>query len=76
MGRQALAESRALITGDPRSARRQRLVAHLWACGPRCILEALLAVEAGQSLDEVLEDFGRLPPEIYTAIGADKLPIT
>jgi hypothetical protein len=35
----------------------------------------LLAVEAGQRLDEVLEDFARLQPEIYQAVGADVLPI-
>jgi hypothetical protein len=35
----------------------------------------LLAVEAGQSLDVVLEDFARLKPEIYRALGADTLPI-
>jgi hypothetical protein len=34
-----------------------------------------LAVEAGQSLDVVLEDFARLQPEIYEAVGADMLPI-
>jgi hypothetical protein len=39
------------------------------------VLEALLAVEAGQDLDFVLEDFARLQPEIYQAIGADTLPI-
>jgi hypothetical protein len=34
-----------------------------------------LAVEAGQPLDMVLEDFARLPPETYKAVGADMLPI-
>jgi hypothetical protein len=35
----------------------------------------LLAVTAGQALDEVLEDFARLPAEVYSAVGADVLPI-
>jgi hypothetical protein len=38
------------------------------------VLEALLAVEAGHSLDAVLEDFARLTPETYRAAGADMLP--
>jgi hypothetical protein len=58
-----------------RSPRRQYLVRHLYACGERAVLESLLALESGQSLDAVLEDFARLPPEIYKAIGADLLPI-
>ena len=36
-------------------------------CGPRCILEALLAIEAGNPVDAVLADFERLPPETYHA---------
>jgi hypothetical protein len=43
---------------NARSAQRRRLCAHLHSSGPRPVLEALLAVEAGQDLDEVLEDFG------------------
>jgi len=39
------------------------------------LLEALLADAAGQPLDRVLEDFGRLPAELYHATGADVLPI-
>jgi hypothetical protein len=58
-----------------RSARRQYLARHLHACGPRPLFEALLAIEGGQTLDRVLEDFARLRPEIYAAIGADVLPI-
>ncbi len=56
-----------------RNARRQRLTAHLHSCGPRPVLEALIAVESGQALDVVLEDFCRLTPEIYAAVGADEL---
>jgi hypothetical protein len=58
-----------------RTPRRQRLVRHLVACGERPVLEALLAVENGQPLDTVLEDFARLQPEICEALGADTLPI-
>ncbi len=39
------------------------------------MLEALLAVDSGQDLDVVLEDFARLQPDIYAAVGADTLPI-
>jgi hypothetical protein len=58
-----------------RSSRRQRLVAHLHASGPRPVLEALLELEAGRGLDEVLERYGRIPAAIYHALGADVLPI-
>jgi hypothetical protein len=58
-----------------RSSRRQRLARHLHRCGERPMFEALLAVEAGQPLDMVLEDFARLQPEVYEAVGADLLPI-
>jgi hypothetical protein len=60
---------------DARSARRQRLATKLHASGPRPVLEALIAVAAGARLDDVLEDFGRLPVEVYLALGADVLPI-
>ena len=61
-------------TRNPRSARRQYLAGRLHRCGPRPILEALIAVEAGQDLDFVLADFARLQPEVYAAVDADKLP--
>ena len=57
-----------------RSARRRRLSEHLHSAGPRPVLEALIAVEAGQSLDAVLEDFARVPADIYRAVGADHFP--
>jgi len=38
------------------------------------VLEALIAVEAGQDLDFVLADFARLAPEAYASVGADRLP--
>lgn len=50
-----------------RSPRRHQQSIHLHACGPRCILEALIAVESGQPLDAVLADFERLPPRVYHA---------
>jgi hypothetical protein len=61
--------------GDPRSPRRQHLVKHLVDCGDRSVLEALLAVEEGQPLDWVLEDFGRIHPDTFAAIGADVVPV-
>lgn len=48
---------------------------HLVACGPRPVLEALIAVASGQDLHAVLEDFARVPAEVYRAVGADVLPI-
>ena len=50
-----------------RTARRQAQIAHLHRCGPRCILEALIAVDGGEPLDSVLADFERLPPSLYHA---------
>ena len=44
-----------------------RWAAHLTECGPRCVLEALRAVERGESLEAVLADFARLRPETYHA---------
>ena len=58
-----------------RTARQQHLAKHLHRCGPRPVLEALIAVDRGQGLDAVLEDFARLQPETYQAVGADTLPI-
>jgi hypothetical protein len=63
------------LYAEQRSARRQRLVAHLHRCGPRPVLEALVAIENGRPVDAVLEDFGRLQPDVFKAVGADVLPI-
>ena len=52
------------------SARRMELCAHLHAAGPRPVLEALIAVDRGQPLDDVLEDFARIPTDIYRAVFA------
>jgi len=61
-------------SSNSRSSRRQHLAKHLHRCGPRHVLEALIAIEAGQDLDVVLEDFARLQPETYASVGADRLP--
>ncbi len=53
-----------------RSTRRMRLCKHLHAAGPRPVLEALIAVDSGQPLDDVLEEFGRIPVDIYHAVDA------
>ncbi len=63
------------LYAEQRSARRQRLAAHLHRCGSRPVLEALIAVENGQPVDAVLEDFARLQPDIFKAVGADVMPI-
>jgi hypothetical protein len=57
-----------------RSARRRYLCDHLHSAGPRPVLEALLAVESGQPLDDVLEDFARIPADIYHAVGVSHFP--
>jgi hypothetical protein len=59
---------------DPRNARRQRLVLHLHAAGSRPTLEALLDVPGGRDLDETLEDFARVPVEVYRQVGAAEFP--
>ena len=62
---------------EARNARRQRQTAHLHAAGPRPVLEALIAVEKGEPLDTVLEDFARVPIEVYRSIGASEFqPLT
>jgi hypothetical protein len=57
-----------------RNPRRQYLAAYLHSCGPRPVLEALLAVAAGADVDSTLEDFARLPAEIFQALGAHAMP--
>ena len=53
-----------------RSVRRQYLCKRLHASGPRPILEALIDVENGKPLDDVLEDFARIPSSFYSILGA------
>jgi len=52
----------------PRTTTHLRQAAHLSKCGPRPVLEALIAVERGDSVESVLADFERLPPELYQAV--------
>ena len=53
-----------------RSVRRQYLCKRLHASGSRPVLEALLDVENGRPLDDVLEDFARVPSSFYRILGA------
>lgn len=53
---------------------RQRLARHLHELGPRAVLEAMLDLERGASLDDVLADYGRLDAHIVRALGADRMP--
>ena len=55
---------------DKRNARRRRLSKLLHEAGPRPVHEALIAVENGQLLDDVLEDFARIPSSVYRIVGA------
>jgi hypothetical protein len=58
-----------------RNSRRQRLVRHLHAAGPRPVFEAMLELADGRDLDRVLERYAGIPIGIYHALGADRLPI-
>ena len=78
-GKKTPAEARYLGGGDvednappdsKRSVRRQYLSKRLHAAGPRPVLEALLAVDGGQPLDDVLEGFARIPSSFYSILGA------
>jgi hypothetical protein len=60
--------------GELRSARRVRQAHHLHAAGVRPVFEALLAVAAGQPIDEALAEFCRVPVATYHAVGADEFP--
>src|SRR4051794_4473833 len=55
--------------------RRLRLLQQLYECGPRPVAEFCLAIEAGADFDETLEDFTRIPPAIYRAIGASEIDL-
>jgi hypothetical protein len=74
----APAEARYLSEGvndiappdNKRSVRRQHLCRRLHTAGSRPVLEALIAVESGQPLDDVLEDFARVPSSFYSILGA------
>ena len=70
--KKAPAEARYLAEADveERSVRRQYLCKRLHAAGSRPVLEALLAVDGGQPLDDVLEDFARVASSFYSILGA------
>lgn len=53
---------------------RQRLARHLHGLGPRAVLEAMLELERGADLDDVLADYGRLDAQLVRALGADRMP--
>ena len=55
---------------NKRNARRQRLCKHLHRAGPRPVLEALIAVDSGQPLDDVLEDYARIPSSFFSILRA------
>ena len=59
---------------NKRNARRQRLSRHLHTAGPRPVLEALIAAESGQPLDDVLEGYARIPSSFFSILGASSLP--
>ena len=44
---------------------RLALAGHLRDCGQRAIVEALQAVERGQPVNSVLEQFSKLPTQTY-----------
>ena len=60
---------------NERNEKRQRQVAHLYAAGPRPVLEAFLAIDAGGDIDTVLTDFARVAVSTYHMLGANELPI-
>lgn len=60
---------------NKRTLTRQYRVMHLHTLGPRPVFEALLEVEAGRPLDDVLKRYGRLDREVCRRLGADRLPI-
>ena len=53
---------------------RQRCATHLHDLGARPVLEALLELDAGRDLDDVLARYAELDPEIVRALGADRFP--
>jgi hypothetical protein len=54
------------------TARRQALCRHLAECGPRPVYELLLDVSAGVDIDVALENYGRIPAQIYHRVGASE----
>lgn len=56
------------------SPRREHLARHLHSLGPQPMFLALLQVDAGHNLDEVLEEFRRVDPGLCRAMSADRFP--
>jgi hypothetical protein len=57
-------------TPPDNTARRQYLCERVHAAGPRPTFHALSDVASGKDLDEVLEDYARLPTSFYRITGA------
>jgi hypothetical protein len=66
---------RSLDLIEARSVERQQGIAHLCAAGPRVVLEALLEVASGKSIDNVLHRYRKVAVSTYRMMGADVLPI-
>jgi hypothetical protein len=60
---------------DARNARRLRQMRHVYDAGPHVVSELLLVVDAGVPLDEALEEFTRIPVDVYHEVGADLLSL-
>lgn len=56
------------------SPRREQLARHLHALGPQPMFLAMLRMDAGASLDQVLEEFRRVDPALCHAMAADRFP--
>ena len=65
----ALGFTAARIVGN---CRRQRQAVHLHNLGPRPILEALAEVALGADLDDVLERYSALDPDVMRKLAADR----
>jgi hypothetical protein len=52
--------------------RRQRLVLHLHRLGPSPLFHFLAEIEGGDSIQDTLETYGRLPVEFVRALGGDR----
>jgi hypothetical protein len=72
----AQAETLEIVDSDlantRRRDRRQALCRHLTIAGPRPVYEAMLELDAGVDLDNVLERYGRIPVSIYHRLGASE----
>ena len=60
---------------EARSVERQQGIAHLYASGPRDVMEAMLEISSGKPLNSVLRRYSKIPVSTYRMLGADVLPI-